>query len=294
MFESDRLSPVPSSRQRLGVGDQETAIVSQQLGTAYDNELTGPGSAQNSDPDWLSPSAMKQAPYTADTNRSQVIRESEKTSLTETDAMSTADSGFDSTFSLIQLRKSTDRDTSDSQPLGRPTRATSDSQPSGRPTRATVGITHPVATRPLLASAGDLTTAGIIPSQTNSTIGQRSLSMDSTCPSVPAFGMHRARQNSSQARRSSLESKKRWSPHISERSSFSLGFEPLTPSLKGWEEDAVFEIWVASSDAHHTMATVLEYSGKFLSVEVCMCICVNPKILYNPPPPPPTHTHTGN
>ena len=219
---------------------------------------------QNSDPSRL--------PLTVGTPPSQVTRVSEKSSLSEGDALSTADSGFDSTLSLIQLRKSTDsadqtRLVSDSLD-----RDASGSLPAGNTNRTTVE-TGRIGVKPLIAPIGKPTTAGIIPLQSNcstSVSHQRSLSVDS---SVPASLKQRPRQNASQptqARRSSLESKKRWSPRFSERSSFSPGFESLTPTLKGWEEEAIFEIWVTSSDAHHTMATVLEYNGKFTSVEVCI------------------------
>ena len=267
MFESARVSAVPSSGR--GPGERGAAILSQELG-AYDSERSHSELPRNSDP---SQSDMKQAPCTVGADQSQELRETEKLSLTDTDAMSNADSGFDSTFSLIQLRKSTDSKRLPGSLDG----DTADSQPSGRPTRATVGTVGmrlPSTGAPTTAT--NPTTASTIPLQTNSSmsaIHHRSHSMGSTaCPSVPAFGMQKVQQNSSQARHSSLESKKGWSPRVSEQSSFSFGFEPLTPSLRAWEEDTMFEIWVASSDAHHTVATVLEYSGKFVSVEVCAFI----------------------
>ena len=41
-----------------------------------------------------------------------------------------------------------------------------------------------------------------------------------------------------------------------------------TYSLSWWEDEPAYEIWVASSDAHHSVVTVIEYGGKFNNVEV--------------------------
>ena len=35
-----------------------------------------------------------------------------------------------------------------------------------------------------------------------------------------------------------------------------------------------FEMWAASSDAQNSKATVLEFNGKFVGMEVCLCVCV--------------------
>lgn len=60
-----------------------------------------------------------------------------------------------------------------------------------------------------------------------------------------------------------------WSPRLG--GGMSPGYDSLGTSLPGGygdQDDPTFEIWTASSDAHHSVATVIEYNGKFTSVEV--------------------------
>ncbi len=59
-----------------------------------------------------------------------------------------------------------------------------------------------------------------------------------------------------------------WSPRLG--GGMSPAYDSLAISYQGGssEEEPVFEVWSASSDAHHSIATVIEYNGKFTSVEV--------------------------
>lgn len=36
----------------------------------------------------------------------------------------------------------------------------------------------------------------------------------------------------------------------------------------GDDEQMTYELWVSSTDAHHSTAAVIEYSGRFTNVEV--------------------------
>ena len=53
--------------------------------------------------------------------------------------------------------------------------------------------------------------------------------------------------------------------------------QPATPLLvdrmlhdeEDEEEEMVFEVWVASASSHCSVATVIEYCGQFISIEVC-------------------------
>ena len=47
------------------------------------------------------------------------------------------------------------------------------------------------------------------------------------------------------------------------------------PSPEGrgaWDEEPVFEIWASSTSAHHSVATVMEYNGKFVNLDVSLAV----------------------
>ncbi len=50
--------------------------------------------------------------------------------------------------------------------------------------------------------------------------------------------------------------------------SFSHVFFQYSPSSFSDDEQPTFELWVATSNARHSVATIIDYSGKFTNIEV--------------------------
>ena len=45
-------------------------------------------------------------------------------------------------------------------------------------------------------------------------------------------------------------------------------YDGPSPEGRGWDEEPVYEIWVSSASAHHSVATVIDYNGKFVNLDV--------------------------
>ena len=198
----------------------------------------------------------------------------------ESDVLSTADSGFyssvsrmtgrqnDTVFSRQSMGTVSEDDTLDSNYE----HETESAAVTNTPGERGLSNSQPHIQVDYVGKMNNVSAASAISQPDEYVSAQRSLSSDATGHYTTSLTEKTRSRYSAPQIRGNVEEPRlggyTWSPKPGGR--VSPGSESFTTSYRYVEEDPCFEVWAASSDAHHSVATVIEYNGRFTSVEVRM------------------------